>query len=89
MKKGIHPSVGMVLYRCAACSEKWVITSTKDTGKMAEFEGKEYPEIVLETCSNCHPFYTDKQTFIDTAGRVDKFRKRFAKFDKPESEQAE
>lgn len=84
MKKGIHPTVGMVQYRCASCKSRWLTSSTKLDGKVEEFEGTEYPAIVLETCSNCHPFFTDKQTFIDTAGRVDKFKKRYAKFQKNE-----
>lgn len=86
MRKGIHPPLGMIVFRCAACSEKWLATSTKVDAKLEEFEGKEYPTIVLETCSNCHPFFTDKQTFIDTAGRVEKFQKRFAKFQPKEDE---
>ena len=87
MKKGIHPPLGLVLFRCASCSTKWVTTSTKLDGRAEEFEGKEYPTIVLETCSGCHPFYTDKQTFIDTAGRVEKFQKRFGKFRQQQTEQ--
>ncbi|MFW6255938.1 MAG: 50S ribosomal protein L31 [Candidatus Sumerlaeota bacterium] len=84
MKKGIHPTLGMALYRCASCGNRRLVSTTKQDGKMEEFEGTEYPAIVLETCSNCHPFFTDKQTFIDTAGRVEKFKKRFAKFAKAE-----
>lgn len=80
MRKGIHPETGLVLFRCASCSTKWVSSSSNLRGKVEEFEGKEYPSVVLETCSSCHPFFTDKQTFIDTAGRVEKFQKRFAKF---------
>ena len=80
MKKGIHPASGLVQFRCASCSTRWLTTSTKLDGKMEEFEGKQYPTMVLETCSNCHPFFTDKQTFIDTAGRVEKYQRRFGKF---------
>ncbi len=87
MKTEIHPQIGLVQYRCASCAAKWVTSSTKLDGKPEEFEGKEYPSIVLETCSGCHPYYTDKQTFIDTAGRVEKFQKKFAKFIKPEEKE--
>jgi large subunit ribosomal protein L31 len=80
MKKGIHPTCGLVQFRCASCNTRWVTTSTKLDGRMEEFEGKQYPTMVLETCSNCHPFFTDKQTFIDTAGRVEKYQRRFGKF---------
>ncbi|MFW6303072.1 MAG: 50S ribosomal protein L31 [Candidatus Sumerlaeota bacterium] len=90
MKKGMHPEVGLVLYRCASCSNKWLTTSTKlEGGRVEELEGKEYPAIVLETCSSCHPFYTGQQTYIDTAGRVEKFNKRFAKFQQPEEKKEE
>lgn len=80
MKENAHPPVGLVQFRCASCSNRWLVASTKLDGKPETFEGHEYPSIVLETCSNCHPFYTQKQTFIDTAGRVEKFKKRFGKF---------
>ncbi len=80
MKKGIHPEEGLVQYRCASCNTKWLNSSTKLDSKVEVFEGKEYPTVVLETCSSCHPFFTEKQTFIDTTGRVEKFQKRFAKF---------
>jgi len=79
MKKEIHPSVGLVQFRCVSCSQRWLNMSTKLDGRMEEFEGKQYPAVVLETCSNCHPYFTDKHTFIDTAGRVEKFQKRYAK----------
>jgi large subunit ribosomal protein L31 len=80
MKENAHPSIGLVQFRCASCSSRWLTSSTKLDGKPETFEEKEYPSIVLETCSNCHPFYTQKQTFIDTAGRVEKFKRRFGKF---------
>ena len=91
MRKGIHPAVGMIQFRCASCAKTWLSTSTKLDARVEKFEGAEYPTIVLEMCSNCHPFYTEKQTFIDTAGRVEKFQKRFAKFaEKPaEAEKSE
>jgi large subunit ribosomal protein L31 len=88
MKSDIHPTVGMVQVRCASCTTKWLSTSTKLDGKLEQVDGKEYPTIVLETCNNCHPFYTDRQTFIDTAGRVEKFQKRFGKFAKKSEEKA-
>ena len=80
MKKAIHPQVGLVQFRCAACNKAWLTTSTKLDARAESFQGAEYPTIVLETCSSCHPFYTDKQTLIDTAGRVQKFKNRFKNF---------
>ena len=40
-----------------------------------------HPKVYTEICSNCHPFYTGKQRFVDTAGRIDRFRKKYAKFE--------
>jgi len=63
MKADIHPKYGECAVTCA-CGNKFTTRSTKK-------------EIHLEICSQCHPFFTGKQKFVDTAGRVDKFRKRF------------
>jgi large subunit ribosomal protein L31 len=63
MKKGIHPKYELAIIRCA-CGNEVEIRTTK-------------PGINVEICSNCHPFYTGKQKLVDTAGRVDRFRKRY------------
>ncbi|MBK8575699.1 MAG: 50S ribosomal protein L31 [Elusimicrobia bacterium] len=64
MREGIHPTYQHVTVTCA-CGKSWV------TGSTAK-------EIRLEICSNCHPFYTGRQKLMDTAGRVERFEKRFA-----------
>lgn len=64
MKTGIHPAYAAAQVSCA-CGHAFTTRSTK-------------PVIKLEICSNCHPFYTGRQKLIDTAGRVDRFKKRFA-----------
>jgi len=64
MKEGIHPKYEVSTVSCA-CGYTFKTRSTK-------------PVIKLEICSNCHPFFTGKQKLIDTAGRVEKFQKRFA-----------
>ena len=69
MKKGIHPEYHDVTVSCA-CGEKFVTRSTRK-------------ELRLEICSKCHPFFTGKQKLIDTAGRVERFTKRYEKKDKP------
>ena len=66
MKSGIHPQYGKVAVRCA-CGNQWETHSTKSG------------EIRLDICSECHPFFTGKQKLVDTAGRVERFRKRYAK----------
>jgi len=63
MKKDIHPKYELAIVRCA-CGNEVEIRTTK-------------PGINVEICSNCHPFYTGKQKLVDTAGRVDRFRRRY------------
>ena len=63
VKEGIHPKYHDVEARCA-CGAKWKTRSTK-------------PELHLEICANCHPFFTGKQKLIDTEGRVERFTKKF------------
>ncbi|MBI4052035.1 MAG: 50S ribosomal protein L31 [Elusimicrobia bacterium] len=65
MKEGIHPKYVLSQVTCA-CGNSFATRSTQ-------------PVIKLEICSACHPFYTGKQKLIDTAGRVERFKKRFAK----------
>lgn len=65
MKAGIHPEYVTCSVTCA-CGNKF---ETRSTAKV----------IKVDICSACHPFYTGNQKFVDTAGRVDKFRKRYAK----------
>jgi large subunit ribosomal protein L31 len=67
MKKGIHPEYKMATATCA-CGNVIEVGSTRE-------------EIKVEICSSCHPFFTGKQKLVDTAGRIDRFRKKFANFD--------
>ena len=63
MKPGIHPKYNEVEVRCA-CGNTFKTRSTK-------------PELHLEICSACHPFFTGRQKLIDTEGRVERFSKKF------------
>lgn len=63
MKKDIHPTYYADAKVLCACGNTFQVGSTKQ-------------ELHVEICSNCHPFYTGKQKLVDTAGRVDKFKKR-------------
>ncbi len=63
MKKGIHPKYNEVTVTCA-CGNTF---KTRSTAK----------SINVEICSSCHPFFTGKQTFVDTTGRIEKFKNRF------------
>lgn len=65
MKEKIHPEYFEVTAHCA-CGNTWKTRSTKK-------------ELRLEICSNCHPFFTGKSKLVDTAGRVERFQKRYAK----------
>ena len=80
MKKGIHPeSYRVVVFKDFSCDEAWLSRScapTKDT--IVWEDGNEYPLIKLEISSQSHPFFTGKMKFVDTAGRIDKFNKKFA-----------
>jgi large subunit ribosomal protein L31 len=64
MKQGIHPSYQTVKVHCA-CGTEWETRSTKAG------------EIRLEICSSCHPFFTGKQKLVDTAGRVERFQRKY------------
>ncbi len=64
MKKDIHPTYHKVTVTCA-CGNRFETCSTKK-------------EIRLEICSQCHPFFTGKQKLIDTAGRIEKFQRKYA-----------
>ncbi len=63
MKKDIHPELNYVEVTCA-CGNKFHTHTTLD-------------ELRLEICNDCHPFFTGKQKFIDTAGRVERFKRRY------------
>ncbi len=67
MKDNIHPKYFQAKVRCA-CGNEFLAGSTKEN-------------IRVEICSKCHPFFTGKQKLMDTAGRVERFRRKYAKFE--------
>ena len=77
MRKGIHPDYREVVFHDLSSDYKFVTRSTVQTPDNIEHEGKTYPLVKLEVSSQSHPFYTGKNVLLDTAGRVDKFRKRY------------
>ena len=80
MKAGIHPEYRDVVFQDVTSDFKILTRSTltaKDTVKWED--GNEYPLVKIEVSSSSHPFYTGQNKLIDTSGRVDKFRKRYAK----------
>ena len=83
MKKDIHPEYRPVVFNDLASGTKFFTRSTVKTEKTIEWEdGNTYPLVDVEISSASHPFYTGKQRIMDSAGRVDKFNKRFKGFGK-------
>jgi large subunit ribosomal protein L31 len=84
MKKGIHPEeYRTVIFKDFSADEAFLTRSCAPSKETMVWEdGNEYPLIKLEISSKSHPFYTGKMKFVDTAGRIDKFNKKFAKFSK-------
>jgi large subunit ribosomal protein L31 len=68
LKKGIHPAYKLGTVKCA-CGNTFQVRSTSG-------------DLTLEICSNCHPFFTGKQKFIDSAGRVEQFRRKYGAYNK-------
>ncbi|MBK9120789.1 MAG: type B 50S ribosomal protein L31 [Phycisphaerales bacterium] len=77
MKQGIHPQYREVVFYDASADFKFLTRSTIETKDKIVFEGKEYPLAKVDISSASHPFYTGKQKFVDAAGRVEKFQKKF------------
>ena len=79
MKADIHPTYNTVVFQDISSDFSFLTRSTmtsKETGKWED--GQEYPLIKVEVSSRSHPFYTGKHKIVDTGGRVDKFRRRYA-----------
>ena len=78
MKTDIHPTYQAVVFRDLGSGETFLTRSTVSSDKTIELDGVEYPVIDVEISSASHPFYTGKLKFIDTAGRIEKFKNKFA-----------
>jgi len=80
MKKNIHPDYRLVVFKDFSCDFAFLGKSCAKSKETIVWEdGKEYPLIKLDISSKSHPFFTGKQKFVDTAGRVDKFFSRYGK----------
>ncbi|QDA57806.1 type B 50S ribosomal protein L31 [Thermomonas aquatica] len=80
MKAGIHPEYRDVVFQDVTSDFKILTRSTLSSKETVKWEdGNEYPLVKIEVSSSSHPFYTGQNKLIDTSGRVDKFRKRYAK----------
>jgi len=79
MKKGIHPEYRPVVFQDVSADFAFLTRSTVHSNATIKWEdGKEYPLVKVDISSASHPFFTGKQKFVDTAGRVEKFQKKFA-----------
>ncbi|HET9052617.1 MAG TPA: type B 50S ribosomal protein L31 [Cyclobacteriaceae bacterium] len=80
MKKDIHPDYQEVVFHDLSSDFKFLTRSTMKPKETIKWEdGKEYPVIKVEVSSASHPFYTGKKMFVDTAGRVEKFKNKYTK----------
>ena len=80
MKKDIHPTYNPVVFLDTTSDFKFLTRSTMTSSETIKWEdGNEYPLVKIEVSSASHPFYTGKKIFLDTAGRVEKFNKRYKK----------
>ncbi|WP_298707248.1 type B 50S ribosomal protein L31 [Chitinophaga sp.] len=81
MKQGIHPeNYRFVVFKDMSNGDSFLGKSTTPTRETITWEdGNEYPLIKLEISNTSHPFYTGKNVLVDTAGRIDKFNKRYKK----------
>lgn len=83
MKKGIHPeNYRIVAFKDMSNEDVFLSKSTAETKETIEVDGVEYPLVKLEISRSSHPYYTGKSKLIDTAGRIDKFKNKYAKFNK-------
>lgn len=80
MKTGIHPDYGFVVFRDAASEFIALMRSTKKSSQTIKWhDGNEYPLIDVEISSASHPFFTGKVKLLDTAGRVERFNRKYAR----------
>ena len=83
MKQGVHPdNYRLVAFKDMSNEDVFITKSTVDTKETIDVEGVEYPLVKLEISRTSHPFYTGKSKLVDTAGRIDKFKTKHAKFKK-------
>lgn len=80
MKKNLHPDYQAVVFRDRAAGMSFLTRSTVSTAATVEWtDGKSYPVVDVDISSASHPFYTGRASIVDTAGRVEKFRRRYGR----------
>lgn len=80
MKPDIHPEYRDVVFQDTSCDFSFLTRSTIKTSETVQWEdGNEYPLVKVEISSASHPFYTGQHKIVDSGGRVDRFKRRYAK----------
>jgi large subunit ribosomal protein L31 len=79
VKSGIHPEYRKVLFIDSATGEEWVTRSTLSSSEKREVDGEQIAVVKLEISSCSHPFWTGKMRELDSDGKIDRFRRRYAK----------
>jgi large subunit ribosomal protein L31 len=79
VKSGIHPEYRKVLFIDSATGEQWVTRSTLSSSEKREVDGEQIAVVKLEISSCSHPFWTGKMRELDSDGKIDRFRRRYAK----------
>ena len=83
MKKGIHPeNYRLVAFKDMSNNDIFLAKSTAQTSETVSVDGEDYPLVKLEISRTSHPYYTGKAKLVDTAGRIDKIKTKYAKFNK-------
>ena len=83
MKKGIHPeNYRLVAFKDMSNDDIFITKSAAETKETIDVDGVSYPLVKLEISRTSHPYYTGKAKLVDTAGRIDKFKNKYKKFQK-------
>ncbi|APU16253.1 MULTISPECIES: type B 50S ribosomal protein L31 [Actinoalloteichus] len=86
MKKDIHPDYHPVVFRDSSTGDAFLTRSTITSERTVEWsDGNTYPLVIVDVSSSSHPFWTGTQRLVDTAGRVEKFRRRYGERARPKS----
>ena len=79
MKEAIHPDYHKVLFVDTATGDEWVSRSTMTSSEKREVDGEEIPVVKLEISAHSHPFWTGTMRELDADGKIDRFRRRYAR----------
>ena len=87
MKKNTHPEYQEVVFEDSSTGVRFICGTALKPKERTTFEGKEYPLYRLSTSSSSHPFFTGSKQLVDSEGRVDKFKKRYANAQAPKEKE--